>query len=308
MKRAIITGPTGAIGIALIKKLICENVDVVAVCRPGSKRISRIPREERVQVVECELQDIRNLPDKVEGRADVFYHFAWDGTFGESRNDMYLQNYNVKYALDAVEAAKEMGCTRFIGAGSQAEYGRVEGILRPDTPTFPENGYGIAKLCAGQMTREMCRQLQIEHMWTRILSIYGPYDGKNTMIMSVIGKLLKGEKPSLTPGEQIWDYLYADDVANAFYLIGNKGKSDSVYCIGSGKARPLKEYIEIIRENINKNAELGFGEIRYGERQVMHLQADIENLTKDTGFVPSWSFEEGIKGTIKWYKNNLENS
>ena len=65
---------------------------------------------------------------------------------------MELQNNNVKYALQAVKAAKELGCTRFVGAGSQAEYGRVEGTLTPDTPAFPENGYGIAKLCAGQMT------------------------------------------------------------------------------------------------------------------------------------------------------------
>ena len=70
--------------------------------------------------------------------------------------------------------------------------------MSASTPVFPENGYGIAKLCAGQMSRILCEQKQIEHIWTRILSIYGPYDGENTMIMSSIGKLLRGEKPALT--------------------------------------------------------------------------------------------------------------
>lgn len=303
MKKAIITGPTGSIGIALINKLISENIEVVAVCRPGSKRISRIPQPDKVQITECGLDEISKLGDMINGGADVFYHFAWDGTFGNSRNDMRLQNDNIKYALDAVTVAKELGCSKFIGAGSQAEYGRVEGVLRPDTPAFPENGYGIAKLCAGQMTRIMCEQLGIEHVWTRILSIYGPYDGENTMIMSVISKLLKGEKPSLTPGGQMWDYLYSKDVANAFYLLGEKGKNGSIYCLGGGEARPLKEYVEILKDAIDEKLELGFGDVPYGDKQVMHLCADITNLTEDTGFRPEVRFEDGIRETIEWVKN-----
>ncbi|MDE5780226.1 MAG: NAD(P)-dependent oxidoreductase [Lachnospiraceae bacterium] len=304
MRTAVITGPTGTIGMALIEKLINEGVRIVAVCRPKSERISRIPKHENVRIVECSLKEMDKLPDIIQDGADVFYHFAWDGTFGDTRNDLNLQNNNVKYALDAVKAAKKIGCTKFVGAGSQAEYGRVEGMLKPNTPAFPENGYGIAKLCAGQMTKIMCEQLGLEHIWVRILSIYGPYDGENTMIMSVIGKILSGEKPSLTKGEQMWDYLYSKDVANAFYLVGEKGKNGAVYCIGSGKARPLKEYVERIRDSIDTDAELGIGDIPYREKQVMYLCADIEKLTDDTGFVPEYDFDEGIRETIEWYKKN----
>lgn len=307
MKRVVITGPTGSIGIALINKLVNEGVKVIAVCRPGSKRIERIPNNELVSVVECGLEEISKLSDMIKEKCDIFYHFAWDGTFGNSRNDMEMQNNNVKYALDAVRVAKELRCSKFIGAGSQAEYGRVEGTLTNTTPAFPENGYGIAKLCAGQMTRILCEQLGIEHIWTRILSIYGPYDGENTMIMSVIGKLLKGAKPSLTAGEQMWDYLYSKDVANAFYLIAQKGKSGSIYCLGGGKARPLREYVEILRDEIDKDLPLGIGDIPYGDKQVMHLCADIDNLVEDTGFKTQYSFEEGIKETIEWCKDSYDN-
>lgn len=304
MKTAVITGPTGCVGMALMEKLAYEGIHVVAVCRPESKRISRIPKHKNIRVVECDVKYIDKLPDMIQENADIFYHFAWEGTFGETRNDMCLQNNNVKYALEAVKAAKKMGCTRFIGAGSQAEYGRVEGILRPDTPVFPENGYGIAKLCAGQMTRIMCSQLGLEHVWARLLSVYGPYDGMNTMIMSVVQKLLSGEKPLLTKGEQMWDYLYAKDVANALFLMGEKGKNGAVYCVGSGKAKPLIEYMEEIRDAIDSNAELGIGEIPYGEKQVMYLCADIEELANDTGFVPKYDFSEGIRRTVEWYKEN----
>ncbi len=120
-----------------------------------------------------------------------------------------MQNQNVAYALDAVRAARRFGCSVFVGTGSQAEYGCVEGVLRPDTPAFPENGYGMGKLCAGLMTRELAGQLGLRHIWVRVLSVYGPCDGENSMIMSAIRKLLAGETPEFTKGEQMWDYLYS---------------------------------------------------------------------------------------------------
>ena len=140
----------------------------------------------------------------------------------------------------------------------------------------------------------------MEHVWTRILSIYGPYDGENTMMMSTIYKLLRGEKPSLTAGEQMWDYMYSKDVARAFRLIGEKGRSGSTYCLGSGKARPLKEYVIMLRDAIDSSLPLGIGDVPYGDKQVMYLCADIDNLNEDTGFVPEIQFKDGIRETIEW--------
>lgn len=306
MKKAIITGPTGAIGIALIQVLLEQNVEVLAVVRRGSKRKNNIPQSDKVQIVELNLEEIKQLPELVKDKYDIFYHFGWDGTFGNSRNNMQGQLKNIRYALDAVEVAYEMGCRKFIGAGSQAEYGRVEGKLSADTPTFPENGYGIAKLCAGQMTRILCEQKGIEHIWTRILSVYGPYDGENTMVMSTIKKLMAGETPSFTKCEQMWDYLYSKDAGKAMYLMGIKGISGKIYCLGSGQVRPLRSYVESIRNAINPDAQLGIGEVPYAPNQVMYLCADIGELTKDTGFVPEYGFERGVQETVEWYQINLK--
>ena len=308
MQAAVVTGCTGAVGLGLIDALMKNNVKVIAVVRKDSKRSYRIKESHSLKKVECDLSELDKLPQLVQAtgiKPDVFYHFGWDGTFGDCRNDMYIQNMNVKYALDAVNAAAVMGCSAFIGAGSQAEYGRVEGKLNSHVPAFPENGYGMAKLCAGQMTRIQCEKLGIRHIWTRILSVYGPYDGSATMVMSTIGKLLRGEKPSCTKGEQMWDYLYAKDAGKAFYLLGEKGINGKVYCIGGGEARPLKDYIEDIRNAVNPEAEIGFGEVAYGPRQVMYLCADIQDLVKDTGFAPDYKFSEGIAETVEWCKKEI---
>ena len=128
--------------------------------------------------------------------------------------------------MDAVELAHICGCNTFIGAGSQAEYGSFKGKLRPDTPTFPENGYGMAKLCAGEMTRVQAHKHKMKHIWTRILSVYGPYDEIKTMVMSTIAVLIREEKSSFTKGEQRWDYLYSKDAGAIMFALGSEKSVD----------------------------------------------------------------------------------
>lgn len=308
--RIIITGATGTIGMALINKCIESKIEAVALVNPDSNRLDRIPQDPFVKVVKCGLADLSmatagslGIGETESGSgiyADAFIHLAWGGTFGDSRNNRELQDKNALYALDSVNLAKRLGCSVFVGAGSQAEYGRISGVLTPDTPCNPENEYGRAKLRASHETRKLCHELGIRHIWTRILSIYGPYDGENTMVISVIRKLLAGDKPSLTAGEQMWDYLYCSDAASALLLLAGNGKDGGIYPIGSGVAKPLREYIEIIRDEIDPALSLGFGEVPYSDKQVMHLCADISALRADAGFEPKVGFREGIRRTIEY--------
>ena len=92
------------------------------------------------------------------------------------------------------------------------------------------------------------------------------------------------------------------------YLLGEKGIDGKIYCIGSGEAKPLKEYILEIGKVINPQVELGFGKIEYSNNQVMNLCADISELTEDTGFEPKVKFSDGIKETINWIKGEKRNA
>ena len=301
IQSCVVTGPTGAIGVALCELLNRQGVKVHAIVRPGTERSSSLSHINGLHVVECDVSRLNTLPTQVSS-ADAFFHLAWVKTTGAGRNDMSAQIRNIQFTMDACQVAKELGCTVFVGAGSQAEYGLVDCVLTANTPCFPQNGYGMAKLCAGQMSRVECERLGIDHVWPRILSVYGPHDGRDSMVMSVIYKLIDGEKPSLTRGEQIWDYLYEEDASEALYRLALYGRGGSVYPVGSGTARPLRKYIESIRDTMGSSLDLGFGEIPYGLNQVMYLRADITDLQRDTGFAPRISFDEGIARTISYVR------
>jgi nucleoside-diphosphate-sugar epimerase len=306
MYRIAVSGATGMIGSALIRRCIGRGVEVVALINPGSKKNDNIPVSPLVTLVPCGLEDMAAFDAANIPPCDVFYHFAWAGTYGASRNDGYQQNRNITYALDAVGLAHRLGCEAFIGAGSQAEYGRVEGKLSAETPVFPENSYGIAKLCAGQLTRIHAHQLGLRHIWTRILSVYGIGDNNFTVLISTLEKILNKEQPAFTKGEQQWDYLYCDDAANAFYLLGLYGKDNAVYPIGSGTSRRLRDFFETACRMCDENVKPDFGALPYNENQVMYLCADIAALQRDTGFTPTVPFEEGIARTIAWYEEKRQ--
>lgn len=96
------------------------------------------------------------------------------------------------------------------------------------------------------MSRQLCGQLGLKHIWTRILSVYGPYDGERTMLSSAVREFASSRQTHFTKGEQLWDYLYSGDAAEILYLLGLNGKADKTYVLGSGTARPLREYIETL--------------------------------------------------------------
>lgn len=302
MKKAVITGATGAVGTALVNKLIDENVRVLVLVRKEG-RVDKIPNHPLVKIAYCSLHEMASYEPQ-ETDYDAFFHLAWVGTYGKERDDISLQADNIKYEVDAVKLANRFGCKVFIGAGSQAENGRLpkDTKVSPCSTGNPDNGYGIAKLASGRLSRILCNQLGIRHNWCRILSAYGPGDGVHTMVMSTVIKFLNGEDCDFTPGDQQWDFCYNGDIANAFYLVAEKGKPDAIYTIGTGKTRPLKDYITMIRDEVSPNAKCNFGALNYFPNQVMYLCADITDLQRDTGFKPMVDFKTGIKNTVEWYK------
>jgi len=306
MKQVIITGVTGPLGMALVHYLAQNGINMTLVVRPGSKRNASIYISDRTQVVECNLAEIQTLSGRLPHQYDVFFHLGWETASREITNDPFVQSRNILYTLDAVRLAHDLGCKVFVGAGSQAEYGRPDGLLAADTPANPETSYGIAKYASGKLSRQLCETFGIRHCWCRILSIYGPFDRETTGAMYCIYSLLKGQKPSLTKAEQMWDYIYSADCAKALYLIAEKGRHGAAYPVGSGQARPLREYFEYIRDCINPLLPLSIGDKQYPNGQVMRLCADIAVLMKDTGFAPEYSFETGIRETIEWAKKKVQ--
>lgn len=303
MKRVIITGAASMIGAALVEECLKNHVEVLALVRKASAHRDRLPQSALLTVRECSLEELALLTD-VEGY-DVCYHLAWDYTAKASRDNPALQERNIRYTLDAVELAKRAGCRCFIGAGSQAEYGPVEGIISPDTEARPQISYGIAKYAAGKLSRKLCDSYHMVHVWARVFSVYGRNDNADTMLDYAIRQFIKGETAYFSAAVQPWDYLHEKDAGRIFYLLGEKCEASKVYCVASGESHPLKEFIIKMKDAFGEEAECKFAEAA-ADGKVYGLQADITELVRDIRYKPQTAFAEGIADMIAYKRGERD--
>ena len=209
MKKVIITGGTGSIGVALINTLLIENCEVLALVRAKPERLIKQFNNNNLTVKEVDFNNLEKIDIKDIGDDyDVLYHLAWEGVRGTSRLEENMQSKNVGMTLKVLELGYRAGCRKFIGAGSQAEYGLCSGKISEDQEESPDTEYGIAKIKACEESRKIADKFSMIHIWTRIFSIYGPNDYEKTLISSLIINMLENKDIDVTECIQIWDYLY----------------------------------------------------------------------------------------------------
>lgn len=306
MRKVIVTGANGFIGSNLLKILVDNGVKVYAIIKDEKESIENIRNLKNIEIKYCELSKICELPSIIEDRdIDACIHLAWAGSFGDARADYELQLQNVKYTLDVVNVLKEMNIKRFVGAGTLAEkdvlnYHPTDGAT-PNAVSI----YGIGKISAHFMSKAECSKLGIEHIWCYLSNTYGIGNTTNNFVNMASKKMLKGERAAFTAGEQTYDFVYITDTVRAIYSVADKGKKNTAYYLGSTKQRKLKEYIKIIRDTINPNIELYLGEIPFNGNPLSEDAYDTTKLVNDTGYTPDIPFEEGIKLTIDWLKEQI---
>ena len=295
----VITGATGFIGSSLCKLFLSKGHSVTILSRNNSN-YSRIDKIKNIDnFVYGSLLEKKTIDFLIIKKPDIFIHCAWMGVGGADRNEVYQIRNNLLLTMDSVELAYKTNCKHWIGLGSQAEYGNQNKILAEDAITIPTTLYGKAKLSSGITALGMCDAYKIKGTWARVFSTYGPGDSSKWFIPYIVGEFKENRTPQLTKCEQIWDYLYVEDAANAIYAIA-KESCQGVYNLGSGDGLKLKYVVELIKTELKSQLTPNYGAIDYRDDQVMHLQANISKLQKNAKWQPKISIEEGIKNVINY--------
>lgn len=229
-------------------------------------------------------------------RPDIVIHTAWVGVSGDARaSDM--QFANIAATCNLADSAARYGARKFVGVGSQAEYGPIHGSVAETRLPAPSTLYGAAKLSASHLARQCCEAAGVEFAWLRLFATYGPGDNSNWLIPSLIAKMIKGKSPKMTPGTQKWDYLYNEDTA-AGVLAAALSDALGTFNLSSGSAVPVRDIATMIRDRVAPGLELRFGEVEFGPMQIMHMEGDIAALRTATGWSPQVSLSEGLDRTI----------
>ncbi len=301
MKTVIITGANGFVGGALVRELLKYDYRIYALDREGC--CGNLPQDPRVTFVPCDLAEMASLKDKLPAQEyDIFYHFAWVGSAGPARADTALQLQNAQWTVDSLRVAKELGCKRFLCAGSIMEHETIAAAYTQGNKPGMGYIYGGGKLIAHVMCMSVAAQIGIDLIWPEITNAYGVGERSPRMINTTIQKCIRGEAPQFTAGTQNYDFVYIDDVARAFRLIGENGRPFHEYLIGSSTARPLKEFLLEMKAAIAPELDFIFGDIPFTGIDLPLSKFDCSQTEADTGFRAEISFAEGCKRTMEWWK------
>lgn len=302
MKKAIVTGANGFVGTAVCKELSDQGVKVIAVVRHPDEQIAAIEKNKGIRIVYSDISNFRSLANLILDRdIDVFYHFAWVGSAGTLRGDADVQMDNIKYTCDTVKACNDIGCKRFVFASSIMEY-EIEATMAADVIPGINTLYCSAKVAADYMARTIAGSLDIEYIRTVISNIYGPGELSPRLVNTSLRKMLNGEHCSFSAGEQLYDFIYIIDAARAFTVIGERGKPNKTYYIGSQNPRPLKDFLLEMRDCVDPKIQIGLGELPFDGVSLTYKEFDVNAVKNDTGFIPEVSFKEGIDNTITWLR------
>ena len=287
MKNAVVMGAGGFIGSSLIEELVSHDINVIAVGRKNTKKND-------CTCINLALENIEELPKLIDEPIDVFYHLAWKGMSGKELCLPDVQLENCSFLIKCMQTAKEIGCKKFIGAGSISQFENESNGLH--VTKDKERYYRSCKSLCERYGSELAQELELTFIWPIITSAYGP-TGKNPerLIYNVIKTMLQQESMDMSEGRQIFDFVHIKDVAEAYRLIGEKGIAGKRYVVGSGEAKPLRKWLEPIPAILGSNGQLNFGKRPYNGSYLDKEYYDISELTHDTGYKPKVAFETGIR-------------
>lgn len=301
MKNVIITGADGFVGSYTTEYFLKNGLNVLAL-DVGEKAL-RLKESIGLTYMQCDISNTGAMLDKIpHGVYDTFVHFAWAGSAGPSRVDYNLQMQNALNTVECMKTARELGCTRFVCAGSIMEY-EVEAAIHSQG-SKPGMGYiyGMGKHIAHCLCKSVAVEIGIELVWPMITNAYGIGEMSPRFVNTTLRKIINGEPLQFTAATQNYDFVYVTDVAEAFYQIAKNGKPYCEYMIGSGHARPLKEFILEMQHECAPNAEPLFGDIPYTGTNMPLSTFDTSDTERDCGFKAEISFAEGTRMTMNWLK------
>jgi len=312
LNRILITGATGFVGSHLTRRLTQEGLEVGIIKRKNSNiwRIKDLLN--KIVAYDIDLQDSQGASKVVSlFRPDVIYHLATYYAVEHKSEEISLMfNTNVLGTVNLLEASKNSKVKLFVNTSSCFVYKVSKGKLKENSVLEPLNLYALTKIQAEEACGFYAEKYGLKTTTFRIFSPYGPADHERRLIPYVIKSFLAGEKPEMTTGKQKWDFVYVDDIVDAYLkllLVLNLLKNHEIFNIGTGDPVSVREVVYKIKEIVGTNIEPFWGVIPHRKNEVWFICAEVTKAKKILKWQPKTDIlKEGLKHTVEWYKNSLQ--
>jgi nucleoside-diphosphate-sugar epimerase len=303
--KILLTGATGFIGSHVARLLVNqEGCEVHALVREHSNpwRIQDILPSLHLWRSDLGTSTMREY--LLEIQPDLCIHLAWYTEPGK-----YLQALenldSLASSLELVTQLAAVGCRRFVGIGTCAEYDFSLGYLSESSPIKPFGFYAATKAAFSTILPEFSQITGMEIAWLRLFYLYGPGEDERRLVAGIITSLLRDEVIKTTKGEQIKDFLHVEDSARAIWAVA-RSNLQGVINIGSGQPVTVKEIAYQLGNLLGKSSLIDLGALPYRPQEPMFVCANNHLLKENTDWIQQYELLSGLESTIDWYQQRIK--
>lgn len=307
-ERALVTGATGFLGSHLVRHLVRYGCQVGVLLRRGSNRIRIQDVIDKVDPLEGDLLQPEELYPLVRDFAPKYvFHLAAYGVNRPLESAVGSVNVNVQGTINLLEACCPLRVAAFLYTGTCYEYGDGGSPCTENQPVRPPNYYAASKAAGWLFACLYTRLSNLPVVTVRPFQAYGPYQGCRLLIPYVITSALQGVPLRLTPGDQIRDFVFVDDVIDGMIqAVMNEATIGQTVNLGSGQGVRVREMVERILDLLGWPVEANFGALEYRKGEVWDLRADIQRARELLNWTPKVPLDEGLQRTVEWYRCHLD--
>lgn len=304
MKRVIITGATGFVGANLARRLLQEGHQVHLLVRPGYNpwRIEAIRKEVRLQ--EADFGDLPALTGIVGNiRPEWIFHLAVHGAYPWQTDTQRIIGTNILGTINLVEACLKTGFEALVNTGSSSEYGFKDHAPKEEEGLEPNSLYAVTKASATLYCQYISKSRGVHLPTLRLYSVYGPYEEPTRLMPQMILRGLEGGLPPLVNPLVARDYVYVEDVIDAYILAASRPNQErgAIYNIGTGVQTALSQVVEVARRVMAIKVEPQWGSMPNRSWDTNIWVADNRKSRRQLGWQPGYTFEKGFSLMVDWF-------
>lgn len=306
MKKILVSGATGFVGANLVRRLIYENYKIFILKRKNSNIWRVKDLIAKISTFDIDLLEEQNLFKLVHKiKPNVIFHLANLGLYGniDSPIDESIK-VNLLGTVNLIESTNELDYECFINTGSSSEYGSKDVPMKESDYCEPSTNYALSKLAGTLYAKSYAKQNKKPLATLRLFSPFGPFDHPSRFITQTILKMLKDENILIKNPNDFRDYIFIDDVIEAYICCIKKSDklSGEVFNVGRGKQIAIKDLVEMLAKLIGFKGKIIYQDKSSDNKKMW--QADILKAKYKLGWQPEKTITQGLEKTVDWFKKN----
>jgi len=306
-KNFLITGASGFIGANLTRHFLKRGANISILKRRQSNLWRIYDIKNRISIYNVDLLEYAKVKRVVNRiKPDVIFHTAAYGGHVSQGNLSRILKTNFIGTVNLLNCCSKIGFELFVNTGSSSEYGIKDHPMQESDILTPITPYGVSKAAATIYCQYVARRNDLPVITLRLFSPYGYFDDGNRVISYVILSCLKNSLPDISSPASVRDFIFIDDVMSSYEqaLEKNGNMRGDIFNIGSGKQCSIINLVKKIVRAFGNNMTVGYKEDLCAGIESKHWVADTSKSFKELGWKPKFNLDEGLKKTIKWFKDN----